>query len=1167
MLREELSRLNRLKDSSRHFEDLYDIIINTEPDKSAALWVDDKGNECGRSFREFDEDIRAAGSFFRRRIGAENEGRFVALMMENSYRWSVTFWGLLMAGYKPVLFDATQKEPMISHLLSESGAIAIVAGAEVFGRTVRQASSGGLNASILPASNTGASPASNSGFMHIIPDEYSSAGPDASFAPRFADELALCTSGTVSTSKIYVFGESAIIGQAIGVIPKVTECPRLIEDGRDPIRHLAFLPMHHILGFMVHLVLFPVVGKTVVYLKDRAPQTIQETCIRFRVTNLIVVPLLLNNLVTGLWRKVKQEGAAKAHVLQLLFALSNGVQRLLPRRGPDIAGRLVSSIQNRLLGDSIRTVLVGGSHIPINTLVTINALGYYPMPGFGMTESGLTSFETRPQARYRMAGCTGTPLVGIDYMAVDTHDHVSGSGELLIRGGSMHKARLIGGVRQPPEYGEDGWFKSGDIARLEKGCLYIDGRLKEVIINESGENIYPDELEDVFEAVAGTERLCVLSLANGTPYGDISLVFQLPDNSVDPVAVAAVAAEVSARNQDLPVMKRVRRLYVAAQPLPLANGIKVRRQKLTELLEAGEIDARTVDIRSGTIGKEVHGGGEKGTRLVSSAAAVSGAAGSPAASGARSAAAAADNEDARLVSSADAVMGAAGSDSAIDDEAGIASIRNDVVSCFSEVLSLKPDEIGHDMHFLDDLGGDSLDSLNLLVRLETMFGIMIDERDYRSCATVNDITSLIWKKKMGIVDASQPEAAVTATPITDFTKTQEYRAFMERMADMSDISNPYFIRHDSVLTDVSLVNKREVLNFASYNYICMSGHPETVRAACEAAQRYGTSASGSRLLAGEKALYCELEDEIAAWKHTEAALVLVGGHSTNVTFVGNFCNERDLILYDALSHNSIMQGCALSSAISHAFPHNDVEALENILKMSRGKFEKVLLVVEGVYSMDGDIAPISEFVRLKKEYGLFLMVDEAHSACVIGETGGGVDEYFSLDPTDIDIKMGTLSKGLGACGGYLAGSSALIEYLRYNVPGFVFSVGISPPVAAATLAALRLLRSDPSPVAALRRNISCFVKTAYEADLNICLAGETAIIPVLVGDETDAFRLSAMLLERGISVPPAVYPAVPMGRSRLRFCVTSSHKEEQIKFAIAQLKEAAEQAGISLPGA
>ena len=1092
MLKDELGRLNCLQQSKRRYQNLYDIIVSTDPKKVAAMWIDEEGRECNRNFLQFDEDIRSAASLFRRSIGEENEGRFVALMMENCYLWPVAFWGILMAGYKPVLFDVNLKTPMVNHLLTTSGAVAIIGRVE-----------GKVPVSL------------------ITPEEIAETRPDLSFIPRFADELALCTSGTTSTSKVYVFDEKAIIDQAIGVIPKITECPRLVEDRNDPVRHLAFLPMHHILGFMVHCILFPVVGKTVVYLKDRSPQTIQETCKRFRVTNLIVVPLLLNNLANGLWKKVRQEGRSKELLLKTLFALSNGIQRLLPRRGPDVVAKfLMKSIQNRLLGDSIRTVLVGGSHIPLKTLKTVNALGYYPMPGFGMTESGLTSFETRPQARYRMAGCTGTPIVGISYKTVDADGHRADVGELLIHGGSIHKARLINGGYREPEYGTDGWFKSGDIAHIEKGCLYIEGRLKEVIINESGENIYPDELEDVFEAIAGVERLCILSLANGSPYEDISLIFQLSDNSTDPQAVATIATEMAVRNAKLPILKRIRRFFVAAQPLPLANGIKVRRQKLKEWMEVGEIDVRPVDMQSGMIGR-----------------------------------------------AADSIVtcGYEVSDLKSPEMAEMTAIREEVIKCFATVLSLDAKQVGANMHFLDDLGGDSLDSLNLLARVETSFGLMINEREFRECSTVNDVTRLIWQKRTGNVNIFTPSTYAEVGPIACFTDSPEYHSFQKRMKEMSHIADPYFIRHDSVLTDVSIVNEREVLTFASYNYLCMSGHPETINAACEAARRYGTSASGSRLLAGEKGLYCELEDAIAEWKHSEAALVFVSGHATNVTFVGNFCNERDLILYDALSHNSILQGCALSRATCRAFPHNDVRALEENLKIGRASFEKVLLVVEGVYSMDGDIAPIDEFVRLKKEYGLFLMVDEAHSTGVIGKKGEGVDEYFGLEPTDIDIKMGTLSKGLGACGGYLAGSAALIQYLRYNIPGFVFSVGISPPVAAAALAAIRILRRDSSPVEALKKNISYFVNAARRADLNICLAGETAIIPVLVGDEVDAFRLSGMLFERGISVPPAVYPAVSMGKARLRFCVTSSHKEEQIDFAITQLKESALEAGIQLP--
>ena len=297
-LKDELGRLNCLQQSAGRFQDLYDILIDTDPKKVAALWIDDEEKECSRSFEQFDGDIRAVAALFRRRIGEENEGRFVALMMENRYHWSVAFWGLLMAGYKPMLLDVNHKEPMVRHLLSASGAVALVGRAEM-----------------------------NLPVPRVALEEFIDARPDASFIPRFADELALCTSGTTSTSKVYVYNESAIIEQTIAVIPKITECPRLVEDKKDPIRHLAFLPMHHVLGFMVHCILFPVVGKTVVYIKDRAPQTIQEACKRFRVTNLIVVPLLLNNLSNGIWKKARQDG--KERLLKFLFGLSNLIQRLL----------------------------------------------------------------------------------------------------------------------------------------------------------------------------------------------------------------------------------------------------------------------------------------------------------------------------------------------------------------------------------------------------------------------------------------------------------------------------------------------------------------------------------------------------------------------------------------------------------------------------------------------------------------------------------------------------------------------------------------------------------------------------------------------------------------------------------------------------------------------
>ncbi|HBQ64424.1 MAG TPA: hypothetical protein DD727_05805, partial [Clostridiales bacterium] len=450
-------------------------------------------------------------------------------------------------------------------------------------------------------------------------------------------------------------------------------------------------------------------------------------------------------------------------------------------------------------------------------------------------------------------------------------------------------------------------------------------------------------------------------------------------------------------------------------------------------------------------------------------------------------------------------------------------IRDEIRTYLANALSLPLSHIHDHSRFIDDLGGDSLQSLELFSKIEDRYHILIPDEEYFTCSRIQDIVNLIYGKVSGKtkppeeLDHSIDSQNKGAEPCEDkkvlkiarFEDSREHEAFSRRLelaaeaaaAMGTEFENPYFVPHDSVLRDVSIIDGQEVLNFASYNYLGLSGHPATVQAACEAAARYGTSASGSRLLTGEKTLFKELEREIACWKHSEDALVLVGGHSTNVTVVGNFCNQNDLILYDGLSHNSIIQGTLLSKSASKHFPHNDFAALERMLADYRDRYEKVLIVVEGVYSMDGDIAPIPEFVRLKKKYGCFLMVDEAHSSCVIGPHAWGVDDYFNLEPEDIDIRMGTLSKGLGACGGYIAGKKCMIDYMRYNIPGFVFSVGISPPVAAAALAAVKLVRTDFSMAKRLQANINTFISEARARDINTCLAKETAIIPVLVGKD------------------------------------------------------------------
>lgn len=265
--------------------------------------------------------------------------------------------------------------------------------------------------------------------------------------------------------------------------------------------------------------------------------------------------------------------------------------------------------------------------------------------------------------------------------------------------------------------------------------------------------------------------------------------------------------------------------------------------------------------------------------------------------------------------------------------------------------------------------------------------------------------------------------------------------------------------------------------------------------------------------------------------------------------------KNDLVLYDALSHNSILQGCFLSGASLVAFPHNDFATLDSILLERRHRYQKVLIVIEGVYSTDGDIADLPSFIKLKKKYKTFLMVDEAHSLGTIGTTGRGIAEYFGENPTDVDIWMGTLSKSFASCGGYIAGSAAIVEYLKYTAPGFVFSVGMSPPNAGATLAAIEVLQAEPERVTRLQDRAKLFLALAKEHNLNTGMSKDSPVIPIIVGDSLKSIQLSQNLFKKGINVPFMIHPSVPHNEARLRFFVTCNHTEEQIRFTVQTLAQ------------
>ncbi|KHD10936.1 8-amino-7-oxononanoate synthase [Candidatus Thiomargarita nelsonii] len=385
-----------------------------------------------------------------------------------------------------------------------------------------------------------------------------------------------------------------------------------------------------------------------------------------------------------------------------------------------------------------------------------------------------------------------------------------------------------------------------------------------------------------------------------------------------------------------------------------------------------------------------------------------------------------------------------------------------------------------------------------------------------------------------------------------------YRELQQQIEEMRrlNIQNPYFMAHEDVSNNTISIAGREYINYSGYNYLGMSGDPIVSKAAKEAIDKYGTSVSASRIVSGEIPIHSELEQELANLAGVESCLVFVSGYATNVTTIGHLFGPKDLLLHDALIHNSVVTGCQLSGARRIPFPHNDWQALDNLLAENRRYHERVLIILEGVYSMDGDIPELPKFIEVKKRHKALLMVDEAHSAGVLGPRGFGIGEHFGIKGTDIDLWMGTLSKAFASCGGYIAGCKEMVEYMKYLTPGAIlYSVGLSPSNTGAALAAIRVMKAEPERVSRLQARSRFFLKRAQERSLNTGLSGGSAVVPVILGDSIKSLQLGQRLFERGINVQAMLYPSVPEEEARLRFFITAQHTEEQIKFTVDTVAE------------
>ncbi|ELR97352.1 type I polyketide synthase [Gloeocapsa sp. PCC 73106] len=453
-----------------------------------------------------------------------------------------------------------------------------------------------------------------------------------------------------------------------------------------------------------------------------------------------------------------------------------------------------------------------------------------------------------------------------------------------------------------------------------------------------------------------------------------------------------------------------------------------------------------------------------------------------------------------------------------------------------------------------EFGLDSLMIVEFKTKLEKYLAITLENSIISQYSSVNLLADYLLKEVVTPLPVQTEEDCIIPLEYYKFELSDKYLNLQEQIAQLKHLRNPFFTAREGLPSTTVTIQGQELINYSSYNYLGLADSPEVAQATIAAIKQYGTSVSASRILSGEITLHQELEQEIADFIGTEACIVYIGGHTTNTTTIGDLFTKGDLILYDAYAHNSIRQGCALSGAKAIEFPHNDHQILAKLLQQNRQNYQQVLIVIEGIYSGDGDIAPLPEIIALRKQYKTFLMVDEAHSIGVLGKTGRGIGEYFGVSRQEVDLWMGTLSKSFGSCGGYIAASGPLIEYLKYRASGFVFSVGMSPANTAAALEAIRIVKSEPERVERLRDRTQLFLALAESQGFNLNKNINTPIVPIIVGSSQRAIELSNQLFQRGINVLPMISPSVPYDQARLRFFITCNHTEQQMRWTLAQLR-------------
>jgi glycine C-acetyltransferase len=415
--------------------------------------------------------------------------------------------------------------------------------------------------------------------------------------------------------------------------------------------------------------------------------------------------------------------------------------------------------------------------------------------------------------------------------------------------------------------------------------------------------------------------------------------------------------------------------------------------------------------------------------------------------------------------------------------------------------------------------------------------------------TANSNTDLINYYKTSLLDYySQPGKDI-------FSTAREFKKFIDWTKD----NQYYYVRRTSTegsdphikIFDKEAGKEKTMLNFASNEYLNLVKHPETVKAGLEALNKYGIGAGSAPMLGGTVSVHDELEQKVASFKSCEDAIIFTSGYSANSGSLLALLKEEDLAIVDQYAHASINDGC--KKATVRTFKHNDIDSLESILRInSKANFRTKMICIDGVYSMDGDIANLPGIYEMAKKYNAYIFMDDAHATGVIGKTGRGTAEHFDMEGL-VDIVSGTFSKALGCVGGFIASKFELVEYLRFYARSYLFSTAMTPQAAASLIAGINVILNEPGRRTKLWKNINYLKNELVKLGFNLGNA-ETAIFPIIIGDNRKVYNLVKYMHENGIYVNYATYPAVPVDLIRLRISVMQGHTIEDLDNLIYHLK-------------